>query len=381
MADSLSGVTMAAYDAVLRHDGWNVALDALTGSINAKGAVVVLQEHGLPFEGFTSLSKAYRDNVDGRFDQYQRELSHLEAPAWEKLASYRPGQVMRDTELGFSAKDLDAQPHYVFGIEHMDIRRRIAFRSNENRAWFDAIAIAYDASMSEVPQNIDSILGPLIPHLGKALELTRAFSLLRQRYQAVLSALDRFGVGIAIALPTGEVIVSNAEAQRMFDEQDAVRLRPDGMIDCAAADTNSELQEAIRRAALTAGGEDNALAAPMLLERRSGQEPVLIDIASLRDSEAEVERHLAGALIFLIDMENPPQLDVHRFGGLYSLTDAEIDVCTLMVEGNSAALISEKRGTSIHTAQNQVKSILAKCDCRNRTQLLRLVTKTLPPIL
>jgi hypothetical protein len=56
----------------------------------------------------------------------------------------------------------------------------------------------------------------LLPHITKAVEIGRTFSQLKSRYSAVLTALDRVKVGLAIALPSGDVIVENEEAQRIL---------------------------------------------------------------------------------------------------------------------------------------------------------------------
>lgn len=141
------------------------------------------------------------------------------------------------------------------------------------------------------------------------------------------------------------------------------------------------MQDTLRRGAMAAEGKDDALAAPMQLKRNSKRAPLLLSVTSMRDQDAEIEANLAANILFMIDMACPPPLDVKRFSKLYGLTDAEAEVCALMMEGHSTAIIAEKRSTSPHTVHNQARAVLTKTQCRNRSQLMRLIVQSLPPIL
>jgi len=43
--------------------------------------------------------------------------------------------------------------------------------------------------------------------MTKSVEIGRTFSQLKSRYASVLNALDRVRVGLAIALPSGEILL------------------------------------------------------------------------------------------------------------------------------------------------------------------------------
>lgn len=369
-----------AYGSILDQNGWAHALDSITASFEGRGAVIVLQESDLAFDGFNGGSDYYRNFPDRMFERYQAEYSHHEAPAWNKIATMPPGKIMRDTEMGIPITRLEAQPHYIFGRERLNIRRRIGFRITDNDAWFDAIAIAYDSALDTPPSHIETTAALLTPHLGKALEMGRAFSLLKRRYGAVLSTLDKFGIGVAIAGAAGEVIVSNTEAKRILEEGSAIRMQGDGKISTHDADMTARIRHALQQASMTAAGKNDVLTAPLQLERMTAGMPVLLDITALHDSTAEIEQGMMGAVIFLIDMERPPSLDIPRFARLYNLTGAEMEVCAMMIEGHSTTIIAEKRNTSPHTVHNQARAVLSKTGCNNRGILLRLIVKTLPPV-
>lgn len=326
------------------------------------------------------MSKFYRDQGQDFIDQYHREYAHMEAAAWQEIARQKVGELYYDDAAGMTASQLDALPHYVHTLQRLNIRRRVGFRLTDNAGWSDGIALAYDASVQTVPAYVQPAVHSLVPHLGQAVDLGRTFLLLRQRYKAVISVLDRLHVGIAIVLPNGEVIITNNEASRMLDQRDTIRLRHDRKIDLIDPDLTAKVYEMLRRSARMANGMDDVLTAPMRIEKKDGQKPLLLSMTPLRDVTAEIESDLTGVILLMIDMETPPDLDVQSFARLYGLTKAETDVCALMIEGWSTTIIAEKRSTSPHTVHNQVRAVLSKTRCQSRAQLLRLVIQTLPPI-
>jgi DNA-binding CsgD family transcriptional regulator len=197
----------------------------------------------------------------------------------------------------------------------------------------------------------------------------------------VVSALDRLGLGVAIVTGAADVIVRNEAAARILDRTTLVRHSRDGRLVCTNPDPDARLQEAVRRAAATAAGRDRVLNAPLRLEDAGRDGEILLDVTPLADAAGEIDRGLSGAVVFLIDTAHPPRLDEARFAGLYGLTGAETDVLAGLIAGRRLAEIAEERGTSLNTARNQAQSLLAKTGCTNRSDILRLVMRTLPPII
>ena len=107
---------------------------------------------------------------------------------------------------------------------------------------------------------------------------------------------------------------------------------------------------------------------------------MLVEVAPLGDRAGEVGFGVAGALVTLIDPERAPALDISRFARLQGLTEAEADVCAGMVAGLTGAAIAERRSTSLETVKCQISSVLSKAGVRRRSELIRLVVRTQPPI-
>ena len=253
-------------------------------------------------------------------------------------------------------------------------------RLNDDKYWFDAMSIAYDSDHKTVPHSAHQKISLLLPHLTKSVEISRTFSVLKSRHSSALSALDRVKVGLAVARPSGEVIIENEEASRILDLHDGIEKTIDGRLKCADDDDTALLTGSIIAAASTAKGEADVPEALFALNRKSGRESFMVDIAPLRDSKVEFNAPIEGALITIIDPERVPQVKIERFVTLYNLTSAEAEVCTLLIHGGKPEEIAEMRDTSPVTVKNQIASILTKTGVKRRSELIRLVLRILPPI-
>lgn len=246
--------------------------------------------------------------------------------------------------------------------------------------WFDAISLGFDAGLRDIPPAAPGQVRALLPDLTKALEIGRVFALLKARYRAVLTALDHVQAGLAVVLPDGQVVVENAEAQRILRLGDGIALAADRRIVTADADVTAAIAASVGAAGQTARGRAARHETLLTIARPSGLAPFLLDIGPLSDSRAELEPGLDGALVTLIDPERIPYLRLDRFTALYGLTAAETDVCGWIAEGASVAEIAERRGTSPVTAKNQVASVLSKTGVGSRLALIRLILRVLPPV-
>ncbi len=242
------------------------------------------------------------------------------------------------------------------------------------------LALQFDREWAPSPDGIQTRLDILLPHVAKVVEINRKFSILRSQYQAVLAALDHVRIGTCVIGPKGHVIVANREAQRIFSQADGLSLSRVGFLTGSTSELTAEITDKVRFVSSTARGEGSEHEIGVFADRKSGARPFLIEIAPLRDSIGELERGLAGALVFIIDPENQSAISTERLSRLVAFTDAECEVCRHMIAGLSALEIAEARGVSEGTVKSQFKSIYAKTGVHRRADLLRLALAVDPPI-
>lgn len=369
------------YDAAINPGRWRRALDAVSDSVEAKAIALLIRRPDPASKDLQMLNSTYLRFTRSPWGLYYGlRLSRLQNPDWEFLSHQPVHLPTPDTTIGPSAGELDRRADYAFLRKKLGIGRRLGVRLNADKVWFDALSIAFDEKATAVPREAIDKTRLLLPHLTKAVEIGRTFAQLKSRYSAVLTALDRVKVGLAIALPSGDVIVENEEAQRILSLKDGLTKPRDGRLWCHDPEQSAELQAAISKAANTSRGEENSSEYLMALKRPSDAAPLLVDVAPLKDSKAELDGPLEGALVTVIDPDRVPYLRMDRFVVLYGLTPAEADVCGLIVQGMSVNEIAEARTTSPVTAKNQIAAILGKTGVSRRAELIRLVIRVLPPV-
>lgn len=366
------------YDTMTDGSRWTRTLDIVAASVGAVGSGLYTRRmDDRPYD-FSAMSARYTPATLAEYKSLRYD--ELEAVQWEYLSRQLPLRLIHDDETGIPREVLDARDDYRFNRDRWGIGRRLGARLNAIPAWYDAAVFVFGTGQVEVPPLSIQVLRPLLPHLAKSVEAGRAFALLRERYHAALTALDHVLVGLAVALPSGELIVRNAEAERILSERDGLSLGRDGRLTCRDPDQRREIDFAIHQVAATLRGAANCPESLHLIERRSGAHAYLVEVVPLADRDGEVESALEGALITIVDPDNVPPTSVTRFAQLHRLTPAETEVCALLVNGATRDEIADHRGTSPETTKQQIKSLMRKCDARQRGQLIRLIFRTLPAV-
>ena len=369
------------YDAATNMGRWKRALDACGEAIGASAITLTIRQPDMPVKDIYLLSSRYLDfsrSMSGIY--YGLWLGRLQKADWEFL-SRQPVHVPKsDTEIGPSAIELDRRRDYAFLRKKLGISRRLGVRLNADCMWFDAMSIVFHERETEISEESVKQTISLLPHITKAVEIGRTFSMLRSRYRAALATLDHVQVGMAVALPSGEIVVHNSEASRILRNGDGLALTRSNTIIANDSTITSKIEQSIREACGTAIGEGNTPECLFPVTRPSGEQDFLIDIAPLKDSMRELDRSLHGSLITIIDPLTVPVPRTDRFAQLYGLTSAESEVLGYLIGGSSLEDIADKRNTSPITTRNQVAAILEKTGTRRRADLIRLLIRVMPPI-
>lgn len=369
------------YDAAINLGRWRRALDAAAKSMDAKAIALLIRNPEPKAKDLQMVNSTYLNFGKSPWGLYYAlRLSKLQNPDWNYLSRQPVHTPTLDTSTGLSSAELDSRADYKMLRKKIGVGRRLGVRLNTDKIWFDAVSIAFDANVPTIPDTAITDTKLLLPHLTKAVEIGRTFALLKSQYKAALSALDHVKTGMAIALPSGEIIVQNSEAARILDLKDGLTKSAQGHLHCDQPDQTAELFHALSLATQTAKGEHTAHEHLIAVKRPSGQSPFLLDVSPLRDSKGEIDTALQGALITIIDPDRVPYLRMDRFIALYSLTPAEAEVCRLIIQGLSVNDIAEHRSTTPTTAKNQVAAILQKIGVSRRLELIRLVIRVLPPV-
>jgi DNA-binding CsgD family transcriptional regulator len=365
------------YDAATSETFWQAALDAVAEACGAKSAVLfALDDVGIPFSVQRSSSLFAEDDLEF----YLQNLMTYEQEGWEHLRSKPVRSLILDQTVWPDVDDLKRRPDYDWLRGKAGVARRSAARLNESTGWSDSITLQFCASTDRVPDTLVRQAEAVLPHLAKVVELNRSFSILRTRFEGTLSALDHLKVGVCVTSRKGDVLVANAEADRIFSLRDGLLLGKDQLLRCSSNEETSRLRAAIIDATKTVEGLGGTIQSLITLPRRGARHPLLVEIAPLSDPSGELYTSLAGAIVFIVDPERPGPCSAEGIIRCFGLTSAEAETCRFLIEGLTDSAIADSRAVSMETTKSQIKSIYRKTGTTRRTDLIRLALKITPPI-
>lgn len=363
----------AIYDTVLDASRWGEALDRTAARAGAYGSMLMVSDGLIDALQIQATSSRIAPH-DAR-SYLQSQLSDEEL-RWDRALDDVPAlTVLHDTAIWPDRAGYEAMPSVAW-LHEWKLHHRSAVRLCDHGGWKGTIATLYPEGRGVMTAREERELAPLLPHLARATEIRRPFTLLKMRYRAILTMLDKLGIGVVVLLDDDHILLANDEAERILEAADGLRRRSDGRLGMA---TNRD--EALPRAIHEVRSGANADGATVYLQRGPDHEPYVVDVVAFRESGAELGEALAGVLVCIIDPEHHALISTRGLARVYGLTDAEAQVCALLGDGRSAREIAEIRGVSLDTVKSQRKAILRKTRCADRLALVRRAQSIAPPLL
>ena len=375
--DLLAGID-SIYATVLDAGRWPEALERFAGAGGAFGAMLMVSDaHQRELE-MNVLSERIGSAEAQAYVKGHLSRDELQ---WDVALDGVPPCTMLTDEQIWPDRDAYDSMESVRWLRSWNFYHRSAARLCGHQAWRDNVAIIHTLDRPATSPAECERLGLLLPHLARAVEIRRPFTLLKKRYQVILSVLDRLGMGVLLALDDGHILLANAEAERVLDARDGPRRTLDGRFAIPESAGTATQRAALRRALAALRADDEPAGGAFELGRSPDREPYVIELSWVRGDADELGEPIGAALVCLIDPERSDMVSTDALGRVYGLTAAERGVCALITEGHSNAEIAEMRGVSIETVRAQSKAIYRKTRCASRLELVRRALTISPPIL
>ncbi|MCP5410165.1 MAG: helix-turn-helix transcriptional regulator [Chromatiaceae bacterium] len=365
------------YDGGLSSDQWTGILDEVADYHGAMSSVLFYHDtrHAEFLPGLTQYSSFWNQE---NLEEYLATV-HSEEPSARLLRKSEPRQII--TSESISVKDKIRIAGYALKMwRRFGIRALAAARLNETNAWFDYIALQYDSKHGPMkPEQMQS-LAILLPHLAKAMEISRPMTLLERRFNAVLEALDRFHIGVVILTERGQKVLANAAAQLILDLRDGIMLDSTGVLRISKTDDHLRFKHALAQANATAHSKGTSCSTLLTVTRGSGRDPYLLEVVPITDIKNDIDKHFRGCILYMIDPAEPRHVSIDGMKEIYRLSDAEVSVCQLLIDGHTNPEMATIRGVSAETIKTQLRSLMNKTGTDNRVHLVRLALSVNLPI-
>lgn len=364
------------YDTVLDAARWPPVLDRIANALGARGCMIFELTSGRGAE--RALAAPFiSDGYDRPLvEDYLRAFRTDELEDQDVFSRHSANgdgiDVIGDAVLAPDAAALAARPNARAMAEY-GIRFRAGALLNKDDPRRDRFSVQFSERHGPFCVVDDRMLATILPHVAKACALARPVAQLAQLGDGLEQTLDRFRMGVCLMRADRRIVTENAEFKRQRAEAGIFRRLPDGRLEmCAAADRAwlADLTgDAARHGRFGARPRKEAMAS-----RSCSGGGLSVEVAPLTSADAFGERRLDGFALYSLDTTQPIELDLDLVATTLSLTGSETALVDLMAEGLTNREIALRRDRSVETVKTQVASLLAKADCVNRTQFIRLVS-------
>ncbi len=193
--------------------------------------------------------------------------------------------------------------------------------------------------------------------------------------------LDRLKAAVVLVGERGKPVFANRAAQRVFAEEDGLRLkssfgaRPG---DTLWADATPESQAALAQAIRDAVDPDILATAhfsrSLPIPRHSGRAPYMVQFSKLPSrNEYGSAAGAPRAIMFINDPAEPLVVNKQMLTSVYGLTPAEVRATEAIAQGGTVQEVAGVLGLSENTVRTQLKQIYAKTGVDSRARLVKLV--------
>lgn len=372
----LNDLILAIYDTTIEPSGWPAVLERVSRNIGASGAFIFeLQER----DGQRHISAPYFSaNYDCALverylaDHNDQEL--LDQDAFARLSHPTDRiQLIPDDALAASQAELLSRPNVRQMLEY-GIRYRAGALLNKDDVSHDRFALQFSLRAGPISGIHLEKASQVMPHIAKALNISRPTKQLAKRFQSVAACIDMLVIGVCILDTHGRIVHLNQEFRRQIESYPVFRKDPSGRLLMTSNGHENTLGN-LRRSPGNHGRFGARPRKEAIVATIDGRPHTLcVEVAPLTTSSELGEPQLNGHVVYSMDTGNAYDVDGETIASLFALTKAEASVLELLAKGLTNIQISEQRAKSVETVNSQVKSILEKTCSANRTQLIRLAT-------
>lgn len=375
MSQDMRDLILDVYDTVADPSLWQSVLDKFAAALDAKG-FVVFELHGYGEERVLSAShfSSYHqpDLLQAYIDVYLKwELIDQDTFEAHSLASDSI-DLIDDSVLARTDEELFKIPNAAqlldYGIRHR--HAGLLNKDNKTRSRFSVQLAADRGRLTPVERDRMRIV---LPHIAKALDLGRPIAQLTAQHRGMVEAMDQLRIGVCVLDGDGRVVLTNREFDRQRDTYRVFRADSAGRLRLQDEADHARFATLVQDA--TNHGQYGARPRKEAVAVNNGDEASVlsIEIAPIEHLAEIGTTRFGGVIVYSLDTSLPVEYDPTLLSHVYGLTGAETTLIQMVGNGLTNLEIAEQRSRSVSTINAQVKSLLSKTQCSNRTQLVRLL--------
>ncbi|MGH6735215.1 MAG: helix-turn-helix transcriptional regulator [Methyloceanibacter sp.] len=351
---------------------WPTAIEQmgeLVGGLN--GVIMVI-------DTVENESRFYADwNVDRALMQAYSEKYHAENPLDEGFRRFGVGEPYNVPMVIEPSAWLETRMYCELG---------------EPNDWFDSLGVTLLKTPSRLvtyrlarhrdvgfagPRELE-IMRLLAPHLRKSISIAELIEMRQLTAKTFEESFEALRVPVILVDDRAGIVHANGAAQDLFARGAPIRSER-GTLKSPAADASMRLEAAIADSAGPAN-QGEPLGQVIYLPTANGR-PAFAHVLPLRSGTARgrIEPR-AVAAVFITLASDPSTLPLQAWAAAFGLTQAEVRVLELLIEGHSILDVATKLDVAPTTARTHLARLMEKTGVTRQSELIRLTTQLLSPL-
>jgi DNA-binding CsgD family transcriptional regulator/PAS domain-containing protein len=371
-ARALSALIGSIYDCALHPDRWDQTLVGISDAFECANALLTLSDlrhNRILISKSVGIEPYWQERIASHAPEINAKLGKALA-SWPHLDT--PFVISRDVP----AAEIDASPYYqecYRGQGLVDALQYILMHTPER---FSGFALGRHGQRGVITEREIELGELLLPHIRRAVTISNVLDARTIEQARMAQALDALQCGVVLTDRCGAILHANRSAEEMLRNGSPVG-GAGGVLSAKTAAANKELSSAIRLAAQDEATIGKAGLAIRLVQ--PGEPPHFAHVLPMSGSEMRTRLQPAAvAAVFIAKPEGGHNGAV--FAAAFGLTPAETEVLASLLAGRTRDETAIHLAISLATIKTHLLNIFAKTGVRRQAELIRLVSRVLPPI-
>ncbi|MEM8823065.1 MAG: helix-turn-helix transcriptional regulator [Pseudomonadota bacterium] len=372
MRDRIHDTILRVYDAAAADSLWPQVLQEIADGVDALGCIVFEWQEiaGDRNLGFSLASSYYDPAMIATYLLKCRQYEIEDQNVFESHSLVLDRiDLIEDDVIAANLTELQQRPN-VLKLQKLGILHRAAGLLNKDNTAISRFSIQFGSDRGRMTTDERVFISTILPHVAKAFDLGRPVKQLAATRRGLIEAIDHLKVGVCVLDARGHVVIANNEFERQRDACRVFSISAEGRLRFSSSEDERRFQN-LRAHALNHGHFGARPRKEAISTRDDAY--LCIELIPLDKAEEIGSKPLEGFVMYSYDTSLPARCQTGPFSHAYELTDAESEIIDAIADGLTNAQIAERRERSTETVNSQVKMILSKTGCANRTQLVRLM--------
>jgi DNA-binding CsgD family transcriptional regulator/PAS domain-containing protein len=368
--DDLSRLIARVYDAALEPTLWDSTLGAISDALGGAGlniALIDVRKEARFFVGQTRLDEE-------RGNRFLHNPTYIE-PIRDKWMA------------GLTASPVGTLVHREAFWSDSEYRHSAIFNDiiGPQKLWHWAFAPLALEGESLVPfsilrakgeplfdQDSAGILGLLLPHMSRAMQLSLRLDTLHVHTQTLEALIEALPIGVILVDTAARVLHHNRAAESILSASEGLTVSH-GVLAADRPQQTSALRRLIGAVAALTAGQTRSAGGGLTVSRRSLRRDLLVMVAPLGFGGERLEMPEASAIVLVSDPEQQPRLPAEFLSQRYGLTAQQASLALFLAQGHTLDAAADAMGISRNTARSHLRLLLRKTGTARQPELIRLL--------